>query len=171
MGLDMYLKGRKFFWFAPPGHERRDDGKRVHEIIVDLGYWRKHPDLHGYIINAFAKGVDDCREIELTADRLRQIIDAVKAKKLPKTTGFFFGESQLTDDEIADDVKQLQSAIDWLEAGDMAPASFGEPVVLGAGFVAMPMQIDKSADQLAEITGKPKPEQQVTRSVFYQASW
>jgi hypothetical protein len=23
----------------------------------DLGYWRKHPNLHGYIINTFAEGV------------------------------------------------------------------------------------------------------------------
>jgi hypothetical protein len=27
----------------------------------EVGYWRKHPDLHGYIVETFADGVDACQ--------------------------------------------------------------------------------------------------------------
>ena len=56
MGLDMYLTGERHL-LEPVG---RGDlkGERY-----KLGYWRKHPDLHGYIVETFAYGLDDCREI------------------------------------------------------------------------------------------------------------
>lgn len=164
MGLDMYLTGRKYFWQAwdNDGANRREDGKRVKSIDVELGYWRKHPDLHGYIVNTFAGGKDDCKEIELTADNLREIVKAVRARTLPHTTGFFFGESDLSDEEIDGDVKTLEGAIDWLQAGDEEPF-VTEPAESGPGF--------------SMTIVKPKPDeaktaaQRVSRSVHYQASW
>jgi hypothetical protein len=102
-----------------------------------LGYWRKHPDLHGFIVQTFAGGKDDCQQIELTRAELEQIINAVEADALPHTEGFFFGESYKPGDnedeftdigtmqkvtvtncyakQKAEDLKILREAIEWLE--------------------------------------------------------
>jgi hypothetical protein len=103
MGLDMYLTG------IPVDAVRDVDGRFEG---VELGYWRKHPDLHGFIVRTFADGVDECQEIELSADALTCILRAVIDESLPKTSGFFFGESQGANDQETDD--QLLKAIDWL---------------------------------------------------------
>jgi hypothetical protein len=113
MGLDMYLTGtiylKDFITFP------RKRGTKKAELI-DLGYWRKHPNLHGYIVQNFADGVDECQEIPLDADRIRQIMQAVKDKTLPHTTGFFFGVSEGTAAERKEDLEIFQGALDWLLA-------------------------------------------------------
>jgi hypothetical protein len=124
MGLDMYLQGKKFFWsnWENPAMNRTEDGLRLVELQVELGYWRKHPNLHGFIVQNFAGGVDDCRDIELHIVQLEAIITACKLGQLPITQGFFFGESPSPDDkaayndQIAEDVAVLQKAITWLES-------------------------------------------------------
>ena len=83
--------------------------------ILDLGYWRKHPDLHGYIVQTFAGGADKCQEIKLDAAALRKAIAAVEAGELPHTEGFFFGTS--ADDPPETDLEILRAALTWLEAG------------------------------------------------------
>jgi hypothetical protein len=123
MGLDQYLSGRKFMTFE--NVIKDDEGNVIEEIVVKLGYWRKHSDLHGYIVETFGprdhedKAVDDCREIELSIEDLHQLLEAVKKpkKNLPKTTGFFFGESAHDKDQIKEDIAIFTKAIGFLEAG------------------------------------------------------
>ena len=113
MGLDMFLEGTKFLAYTESPDERpTEDGYHVKERILDLGYWRKHPDLHGYIVRTFADGVDACQIISLSVDDLAKIIEAVKARELPHTTGSFFGESR--GDEIQRDVEIFEAARAWL---------------------------------------------------------
>lgn len=114
MGLDMYLYGQKFFWgdWEHPKNNRMEDGFQVKSLDVELGYWRKHPNLHGYIVKTFAKGVDECQHIKLDMEELQQTLNAVKADDLPFTEGFFFGVSQSSDK--GDSIKQLEAAIEWL---------------------------------------------------------
>jgi hypothetical protein len=111
MGLDMYLNGGRYFVDRPAGESKTFAKKSE---TYELGYWRKHPNLHGYIVQAFADGRDECQEIPLDEERLQEIIDAVRAKELPHTTGFFFGASDGTDEESAHDVQILQAALEWL---------------------------------------------------------
>lgn len=113
MGLDMYLSGRKYLRY---GNDQMEDGFRVEEKIVRLGYWRKHPDLHGYIVKTFAEGVDECQRIDLDLPALESIVKAVAEHRLPGTTGFFFGSSETDDDQ--DTTAQLKKAIDWLKQSD-----------------------------------------------------
>lgn len=112
MGLDMYLKGQKYFW-GLNGIRPKEDGFEVAEHVLQLGYWRKHPDLHGYIVQTFAEGKDECQDIELCSADLQKIIAAIHAKELPHTEGFFFGHSDETDTEPS--LKILEGAIKWLE--------------------------------------------------------
>jgi hypothetical protein len=95
MGLDMYLNGEKFLWtdWDNPINTPKEDGFRLKTKTLELGYWRKHPNLHGYIVNTFADGKDECQDIYLSTDDINQIIQAVKNDELPVTDGFFFGKS------------------------------------------------------------------------------
>lgn len=113
----MYLRGRKFFW-SFEGKRPKVDGIEVAEVILDLGYWRKHPNLHGYIVQTFAGGEDECQEIDLQADQLQQIIGAIKNKELPETEGFFFGKSDGSEDE--ESIATLEKAKKWLDTKDKA---------------------------------------------------
>lgn len=121
MGLDMYLSGEKFFWtnWEDRSKDRKEDGMKVQSLQVELGYWRKHPNLHGYIVNTFAGGKDECQSIELYEDDLLKIIDAVKGKDLPHTEGFFFGKSSDDQDQITKDVKILEGAISWVKIKEL----------------------------------------------------
>lgn len=116
MGLDMYLTGEKSFMddFEDPSKNIMEDGFRLRSKRYELGYWRKHPNLHGYMVQSFASGVDDCREIYLTEPDIREVISAIKTRKLPFTEGFFFGVSQTTDERIAEDVAIFQRALLWV---------------------------------------------------------
>jgi hypothetical protein len=111
MGLDMYLNGERYFVDRLP----REAGKPVVKAeIHELGYWRKHPNLHGYIVETFAEGEDECQDIPLDEERLIQIMEAVKAKELPYTTGFFFGASDDTEEQMKEDLTILEGALQWL---------------------------------------------------------
>lgn len=96
MGLDMFIFGRV------------DD----HMEDEELAYWRKHPNLHGFIVQTFAEGVDKCQRIPLGEKDLKTIIEAVRRKKLPATSGFFFGESETPNK--GDTIAQLENVIRWM---------------------------------------------------------
>lgn len=117
MGLDMYLTGDKFLWtnWEDVTQNRIEDGFQISNIKLRIGYWRKHPNLHGYIVKTFAGGKDECQRIDLDVDDLNNIITAVKAGDLPYTEGFFFGKSEGTSEESAEDVSILEAAIAWIK--------------------------------------------------------
>lgn len=110
MGLDMYLTGERCLP-RDLSNTRRLIGERY-----DLGYWRKHPNLHGYIVQEFADGIDDCREICLDDSAIQQILTAIQEEHLPHTTGFFFGESDGTEKEH--DLAIFSDALAWLAEPD-----------------------------------------------------
>lgn len=115
MGLDMYLTGEKYLLtdHENPDNNRVEDGFPLKGKLLRLGYWRKHPNLHGFIVNTFAEnGEDKCQEIHLDADDIQRIIEAVTRDELPHTEGFFFGESDGS--EKPADLRILQAALDWL---------------------------------------------------------
>lgn len=119
MGLDMYLQGHKYFH----KNESTINDFPVKQMIVELGYWRKHPDLHGAIVQTFANGEDDCNEIELSEDDISTLIEMVKTNQLPHTTGFFFGESakpgsECYEEEYNRTITQLTNALKWYSTKD-----------------------------------------------------
>ena len=64
----------------------------------EIHYWRKHPNLQGWMENLWReKGGDadqsfNCIQLELTWEDLERLERDVKDGNLPETTGFFFGE-------------------------------------------------------------------------------
>ncbi len=115
MGLDMYLRGERFL---PTEIKDNDSGFPKTSETYRLGYWRKHPNLHGFIVKTFADGDDDCRPVELDKDAILAIMEAIQGRQLPHTTGFFFGQSECTDEEMQEDLAIFRRALAWLEADE-----------------------------------------------------
>ena len=110
----MYLEGRKHLFNSTI----TEDNLPVKQIVIDLGYWRKHPNLHGYIVKNFANGVDECQTIELRKDDIIKIIQAIKLNELPHTTGFFFGTSDKSHETVINDLHIFNLALGWLQGGE-----------------------------------------------------
>ena len=62
----------------------------------ELAYWRKHPNLQGFMENLYAEkgGTEEfnCVDVELTLEDIDALEASVKGEHLPETGGFFFGE-------------------------------------------------------------------------------
>jgi hypothetical protein len=115
MGLDMYLKGHKFFFSQQ--REKDEEGYEIESQDVTLGYWRKHANLHGYIVQKYADGDDNCRDIELGLEEIKHLLEVVKdPTQMPATTGFFFGSSANDDEQIKEDTEILSRAVAFLTA-------------------------------------------------------
>ena len=91
MGLDQYATARN-------GESSVDDEVfTCYEDSMELAYWRKHPNLQGYMQQLWhEKGNDgefNCVDLELTLKDLDALEDALDSKELPQTSGFFFGSN------------------------------------------------------------------------------
>jgi beta-xylosidase len=118
MGLDMYLYGEKSS-MAIGANAPTEDGFRLASKTLEIAYWRKHPNLHGYIVETFADGVDECQPINLHKEEINKIIEAIKNDELPFTEGFFFGRSpQKGEPEYEEnkqhDIEVFEKALKWL---------------------------------------------------------
>lgn len=110
MGLDMYAFTTERSAATTPVNfkpNRNGDG------ITELHYWRKHPNLHGWMEELYRrKGGHspdfNCDTVELTPADLDDLEAAIRAGALPSTTGFFFGESDGS--ERADDLAFIAKA-------------------------------------------------------------
>ena len=130
MGLDMYLTGVKTHrqypqdecdWNPDTDIRPKMDSFAVSKSIIDVGYWRKHADLHGYIVNTFAEGIDECQEIELSDKDCTKIAWALANNKLPHTEGFFFGSQEIRDEYTSEGLTHARIFIamaKWLETTD-----------------------------------------------------
>lgn len=112
MGLDMYAFTTKEKPATPVDF-------KVDEVCA-LHSWRKHPNLHGWMQDLyFAKGGRqedfNCVPVVLTTEDLDRLEVDIKARKLPDTHGFFFGDSDGT--EMDDDMAFIAKAREALAAG------------------------------------------------------
>lgn len=100
MGLDMYAYTTRAALDRPTDFDEPDDAQQLH-------YWRKHPDLNGWMEELyFAKGgrADsfNCVAVALTVSDLDALEADVRAERLPDMDGFFVGDSDGT--EMEDDL-------------------------------------------------------------------
>ena len=89
MGLDQYATARK-------GEPTTDDeGYTYYEDSMELAYWRKHPNLQGWMEDLYhEKGgeeVFNCADLELIVLDLDALEESLDDEALPETAGFFFG--------------------------------------------------------------------------------
>ncbi len=117
MGLDMFAYRTSIKPQAKTDFEV--NGKDVSEIQ----YWRKHPNLHGWMESLYYRkgGKEEtfnCVNVQLTSRDLTELEQTIKTGKLPRTTGFFFGESQSDEEEINEDLEFVTKARQVLKDGD-----------------------------------------------------
>jgi len=66
-------------------------------ITTLVAYWRKHPNLHGWMEALYQRkgGTElfNCKTVRLDATDIDALEKVVNDNNLPHTTGFFFGES------------------------------------------------------------------------------
>ena len=89
MGLDQYATARR-------GEAKTDDeGYTYYEDSMELAYWRKHPNLQGWMQDLYyEKGGEEefnCVDLELTLEDLDALEESLDEEALPETAGFFFG--------------------------------------------------------------------------------
>jgi hypothetical protein len=102
MGLDMYAYSANKAGAQDEYYENGELNKETGEYKStctkpkELMYWRKHPNLHGWMENLYreqgGEGDFNGDELELTWDDITRLEEDVLAGRLPATTGFFFGD-------------------------------------------------------------------------------
>jgi hypothetical protein len=96
MGLDMYLYKKTYVqnWNHTPderkhtitimrGGELRTDIKpeRISEITESVGYWRKFNALHSWFVQELGDGVDDCKELYFSEDKMKELLEILQKVK------------------------------------------------------------------------------------------
>jgi hypothetical protein len=120
MGLDMYAYVAAKQGQMNEHYENYDYDKDTSTVTKprELAYWRKHPNLHGWMERlAERKNLKydllydsfNGIELELTHEDLDELERVVTHKQLPSTSGFFFG-SGADDIYYESDLKFIQDA-------------------------------------------------------------
>lgn len=139
MGLDSYLT-KKTYIGAEFAHRKvtgeiniKVDGKpvaidfnSVSEISERVAYWRKANHIHDWFVRNCQDGVDDCREVNVSREQLKELYMACKKilaarnnkktvkklvqKLLPPAEGFFFGGTEI-DEYYFQDIEYTMDVI------------------------------------------------------------
>ena len=90
---------------------------------TEIWYWRKHPNLHGWMENMYQRkgGTEEFNgvPVKLTECDLMRLEKEIKERTLPNTSGFFFGESSDDDDAVEQDLRFVAEARMQLSLGNM----------------------------------------------------
>jgi hypothetical protein len=94
MGLDMY------FTRGPKAKSSKDTQRYTSEV----GYFRKHNALHGWLVDNAQGGVDECQCVELSHELLTKLSSLLETALqtrtdtlFPPVGGFFFGHTDVDD--------------------------------------------------------------------------
>ena len=118
MGLDMYAWG-----VDAELADRFLESKMEPNFKPDeLHYWRKHHDLHGWMENRYYAGGGaaesfNCVKLRLTLEMLDDLERDIKAKRLPATEGFFFGNNPPDEESNFDDLNFIAKARTFINGG------------------------------------------------------
>ena len=112
MGLDMYAYTTREKPAMPVDFEPED--------AIEIHYWRKHPNLHGWMERLYyekggSEEIFNCAAVTLDTGDLDKLEQMVRANLLPHTSGFFFGESD--GNEKDGDLAFIAKAREALAAG------------------------------------------------------
>ncbi len=136
MGLDMYLKAKKFYYDEAEGNaiiklampDKHPFKKlRSADVCIEIGYWRKANEIHNWFVENVQNNIDDCNEydvsekhIEMLLGIVREVLDHPELAKnlLPTQEGFFFGSTEYDEDyfnELRHTDKMLTDVLAFLK--------------------------------------------------------
>ena len=126
MGLDMFayrtkVQLSKQVDFQEEVYPKNEDGSQQEGICDEIMYWRKHPNLHGWMEKLYyEKGGDsdcfNCVPVEITLEDLDLLEKDITQDQLPFTEGFFFGSSDEGPNEK--DIAFIRAAREAIAEGD-----------------------------------------------------
>lgn len=140
MGLDMYLKGKRYLRTYDKGSNDTEIAEditknfpelgdiKVNQVEAEVGYWRKANAIHAWFVKNVQDGVDECQETWLQRSDLQKLLDSVNAvienpklasEILPPQEGFFFGSTDI-DDYYLEDLKYTKTLLERALALDDA---------------------------------------------------
>ena len=101
MGLDQYAYVAVRADVLAEYYDKEDDDPTKPAEPRELAYWRKHPNLHGWMERLWMEKEPGAHletsfngvELELNWEDLDSLEEAVTSGTLPTTTGFFFGNA------------------------------------------------------------------------------
>lgn len=121
----MRFKPSKEVDFNDELYGKDENGEIDYELqnveVKEIAYWRKHPNLHGWMENLYReKGGKEQSfngdPVVLTLEDLDRLEEDILRKNLPRTAGFFFGQS---DDDISlRDLEFVLGARKAIQEGD-----------------------------------------------------
>lgn len=99
------------------------EDKDIYVKNEEIAYWRKHPDLHGYMEELYRERGGDkvfnCEKVILSKEDIEELISLIGRQVngediFEEVTGFFFGETQIEDwvDDLNTFAKVLKET-DW----------------------------------------------------------
>lgn len=121
MGLDMFAFKAK----VSPSKQFDDIFEGIVESSInseELFYWRKHPNLHGWMEELYIEKGGNCdpfngTQLVLTTEDLDKLETAIKNGELPNTNGFFFGKSSSDEEEMHEDLRFVAEARNSISEG------------------------------------------------------
>jgi len=91
------------------------------DVSVNVAYWRKANQVHGWFVKNVQRGEDDCGEYYVSHDKLKELVNtctlAITNKDpnlLPPQEGFFFGGTDIDEwywHDLMNTINQLQPII------------------------------------------------------------
>lgn len=186
MGLDMNLYKKSYVknWNHMKKPERHSisikkegkavksiDTKKIAYVIEELMYWRKANQIHNYFINECNDGVDDCKDIDISEEQLKELLDrcekVIKASKL--VSGKIKNGQVIKDgkwEDVMEDGKYIEDAT---VADELLPT--------GSGFFFGSTDYDEwylkdiieTRDMLVELFKNAEPK--AYPDYYYSASW
>ena len=94
-----------------------------YDVSRELVYWRKHPDIHGWMKNLFFEKKGQTKSdfngdnVWLTVKDIINLKDDIEKDNLPTTSGFFFGDS---DGRLKEnDLEKADQMLDALSKGSL----------------------------------------------------
>ena len=97
---------------------------RICYITEQVAYWRKFNALHGWFIENCAAGVDECQDISVDEDKIKELLETLKEvssnfdkadELLPPTQGFFFGSDEVDEyykEEVNSTIKIIEDLLE-----------------------------------------------------------
>ncbi len=97
---------------------------RICYITEQVAYWRKFNALHGWFINNCGGGVDECQDISVDEEKLKELLETLKEvssnftkadELLPPTQGFFFGSDEVDEyykEEVNSTIKIIEDLLE-----------------------------------------------------------
>lgn len=118
MGLDQYA----FSCNVDELGESQVDFDRPYSEPSQIAYWRKHPDLQGWMENLYIKkgGAEEqfnCVNVRLVEEDLMNLKRDILNHNLPETSGPFFGISYYAPEDIKYDLDFVNKALECLREG------------------------------------------------------